>query len=338
MANEVRLWRVDATDSLQEIEAKPLDLEERLQRWIVQDISVLDETMLVIGREVPTGFGGFIDVLCMDIRGDLIVIELKRDRTPREVTAQILDYASWIADLSNEQVTDIAEAYLKGSLEEAFHAKFEVEIPDTLNEQHRLLIVGSTIDAATERIIKYLSQHYGVNMNAITFQYFTEPDGAELLARTFLLEPAQVEIQTRSRSASKRRPNATFEELHSWATSNGVGELYEHAVNAFEHVFHKRPRRAAMGFVANFDNRQQVVISLWPNESSGADGLHYQLYKHRFARLAGIEDIATLDELLPASREDWIYYPSAGTEYEGFQGFITTKEEIDRLARALSNG
>lgn len=30
----------------------------------------------------------------MNSEGDLTVIELKRDRTPREVVAQVLDYAS----------------------------------------------------------------------------------------------------------------------------------------------------------------------------------------------------------------------------------------------------
>jgi hypothetical protein len=34
-------------------------------------------------------------VLGVDVEGRIHVIELKRDRTPREVVAQILDYGSW---------------------------------------------------------------------------------------------------------------------------------------------------------------------------------------------------------------------------------------------------
>ena len=52
----------------------------------------------MIGREVETDFGGSIDILCIDAEGDLVIVELKRDRTPREVTAQALDYASWVTD------------------------------------------------------------------------------------------------------------------------------------------------------------------------------------------------------------------------------------------------
>jgi hypothetical protein len=37
----------------------------------------------------------------------LILIELKKDRTPREVVAQALDYASWAAELTPECLSQI---------------------------------------------------------------------------------------------------------------------------------------------------------------------------------------------------------------------------------------
>jgi endonuclease NucS-like protein len=103
MGAEVHLWRVAVGEQLIEIDRAPLSLESRLQDWLVRDISILDPGMLVIGREVETDFGGFIDILCIDAEGDLVIVELKRDRTPREVTAQPLDYASWVSALSNDR-------------------------------------------------------------------------------------------------------------------------------------------------------------------------------------------------------------------------------------------
>jgi hypothetical protein len=72
-----------------------------------------------------------------------------------------LDYASWVNDLSNDKVTTVANAYLEsrgcGFLEQAFRQKFRIDVPEVLNESHSMLIVGSQIDPASERIIRYLS-------------------------------------------------------------------------------------------------------------------------------------------------------------------------------------
>ena len=91
----IRLWKIE-NDSLREVEKSKLDVEEKLEGCITSDISIISPKMLVIGRQVETSYGGFIDVLCMEENGDLVIIELKRDKTPREIAAQVLDYASWV--------------------------------------------------------------------------------------------------------------------------------------------------------------------------------------------------------------------------------------------------
>src|SRR5262245_50377565 len=105
MSDEVRLWQVRANERLAPIPRARLDLEARLEEWLAADISILDEALLVIGRQVETDFGGLIDLLCVDGNGDLVIVELKRDKTPREITAQALDYASWVVNLTHDRVT-----------------------------------------------------------------------------------------------------------------------------------------------------------------------------------------------------------------------------------------
>ena len=112
MAEEVRLWQVEK-DSLTEISRTKLDREERIEKWILRDISLLAPDLLIIGEQVETAYGKFIDLLCMDSSGGLVIVELKRDKTPREVTAQALDYASWVKTLSAEDIEAIAATYFK---------------------------------------------------------------------------------------------------------------------------------------------------------------------------------------------------------------------------------
>jgi RecB family endonuclease NucS len=91
MPEEVRIWQVDKADALTEIKRSKLDHEARIEKWLSSDISLLSADLLVIGEQVETASGGLIDLLCIDAAGTLVVVELKRDKTPREVTAQALD-------------------------------------------------------------------------------------------------------------------------------------------------------------------------------------------------------------------------------------------------------
>lgn len=336
MSEEVRLWRIQGGDTLNEISRSPLNLEARLETWLERDISVLNPELLVIGRQVETDFGGIIDLLCLDGSGDLVVVELKRHKTPREITAQALDYGSWVKDLSNERITALSEAYLgHGKLEEAFKRKFGLDLPETLNENHSLLIVASKIDPSSERIIKYLSETYGVNINAATFQYFKEPDGGELIARIFLIEPALVDLQSRTKGASKRRPNLTYDELEAIAAERGIEDLYAYAVANLEIYFQKHTTRSSIGFTGTFGGSRKTVISLIPQQSSAADGLRFQLYTLRLRTPLNLSEDAYL-AMLPPRRDPWIYYESAGSDFEGFQGFFANRAEVDRFLQGLS--
>ncbi len=207
MPEEVKIWKIMEGDRLKEIRRTKLDLENRLECWLENDISIISNNLLIIGRQIRTEFGGEIDLLCLERNGDAVVVELKRDKTPRDVVAQVLDYGSWVSDLSNDKISEIANEYLgdDGPLEEAFKHKFNEEMPEVLNENHKLLIIASDMDSSSERIVRYLSNSYGVGINTVSFQYLQDDDGSEFLARVFLIAPSQVEQKLQTRSASKRR-------------------------------------------------------------------------------------------------------------------------------------
>lgn len=112
---------------------------------------------------MATANGKFIDILAIDQDGNLIVIELKKDRTPRDVVAQVLDYASWVQGLSFDEISVIyAEKHGGAKLEAGFQEAFGRSLPQEINQEHELIVVASELDPSTERIISYLSENYGV--------------------------------------------------------------------------------------------------------------------------------------------------------------------------------
>jgi Domain of unknown function (DUF4268) len=139
------LWKVES-GQLAEVAAASPKWERTIEDWIAGDPSILGLDLLIIARQLTTDFGGRIDLLGIDRAGDLTLIEMKRDRTPREVISQTLDYGSWVKGLTTPRIHGIANTYLKRPLSEAFHHRFDQNIPETLNSSHNLLIVASASD------------------------------------------------------------------------------------------------------------------------------------------------------------------------------------------------
>jgi Endonuclease NucS len=199
MPVELGLWRVDA--KLQKVELGGFDLEERLEEILNADISMVSPNWMVVGRQVRTASDKFVDLLCMDRDGNLIVVELKRKAMEREIIAQVLDYGSWVNTLKEEEIVRIFDAYRKKyfssqsalSIDRAFCTYFNVkEMPEELNEGHELVIVGAEFSASTERIVNYLASTHKVRINAVFFRVFKDGD-REYIARVWLRDPTAID-------------------------------------------------------------------------------------------------------------------------------------------------
>ena len=70
-----------------------------------------DGPLLIIGRQVPTDLGNSIDLLGVDREGNVVVVELKRDRTPRDVVGQALEYAAFAAKLDANALEGVLGEY-----------------------------------------------------------------------------------------------------------------------------------------------------------------------------------------------------------------------------------
>jgi hypothetical protein len=338
MAEEIRIWQVENGKNLLEITRSKLDFEERLETWLNQDISILSGDLLIIGRQVATEYGKYIDLICLNSDGDVIIIELKKDKTPREVTAQVLDYASWVKDLSTEKIQSIASHYLAEktiNLEEAFKQKFKFDLPEELNESHAMLIVASEIDESTERIIKYLSGSYGVNINVAQFQYFKNEIGQEFLARILLLEQSEVEQKAQSKG-TKRLPFPKPEELEKIADDNDVGDLYRKIVNGLSGKFTVTTRRTMINFYGNIGNINKAIFNLVPEKSSSTRGVYFQIYILRIIDYTGLSEDSILN-ILPSNRRNWKYYKTASEDYSGYEGFFCDDDEVEKFLNGLQN-
>src|SRR5258708_86951 len=120
--NAMPIYQLSSTDasspSAELIEALPASLaqEANLESWLEHSPwAITQEPLLIIGRQDSANADSdlrFPDLLAVDKDGNLVIIELKKGRTPREVVAQLLEYAAWAEDLSSEDVVDLATKYI----------------------------------------------------------------------------------------------------------------------------------------------------------------------------------------------------------------------------------
>lgn len=198
------IWKVGSQP--QPLTPSSLAGEQLLEDMILAAPRMLSDEWMLIGRQEDTGFGGRIDLLAIAPDGSLILVELKRDRTPREVVAQALDYASWVENLRTEDIALIYERFAPGkSFAEDFFQHFGQTLDeDELNQNHQIIIVAAELDERTERIIGYLSER-DIPINVLYFQVFANGD-EQLLSRAWLLDPTRTQI-----SAAATTPDSSDE-------------------------------------------------------------------------------------------------------------------------------
>lgn len=189
MAIQQSIWTLDG----KKLETTVLDTEKELEDLLYNNIEMLNPDWLIIGRQVAVE-GGYIDILCIDRGGSLVVVELKKELTPREVAAQAIDYASCV---SKWHIEDIAQAYLKyssnaGSINDAYKDKFSISLDeDTANSNGvSIVIVAAKMDRSTERIITYLNEKYGVPINILFFTVFKHKE-EKIISRVWLIDETE---------------------------------------------------------------------------------------------------------------------------------------------------
>ena len=197
MASEIKLWQLhegklqDMNDSF-----AAEHLEKDLEDLIEKNSTLLGDNLLVIGRQHELRGVGIFDLLCIDAAGKFVIVELKRDQTPREAVAQALHYASWLDNADETEILDHVREYLGEPLDVAFEKRFNRPLPELDLHNHRIILAAPRLDGPAEQIVNYLNERHGVDINAVFFSYARLKDGQEVIARTVLVpdETQQVRV------------------------------------------------------------------------------------------------------------------------------------------------
>lgn len=321
MPIETAIWRVGEKPT--KLDVSSLVSERELEDMIVASPKMLSDEWMLIGRQERTSGGGIVDLLAIAPDGSLVLIELKRHRTPREVVAQALDYAWWVEELEADDIAAIYSRFAPNAdLAEDFATYFGAQLDeDSLNETHQIVIVAAQLDDSSERIVSYLNDR-AIAINVLFFQVF-ELEGQKLLSRTWLLDPD--ETQAASAPASRhckdrdREPwngefyaNFGHSESRDWAEgqkygfiSAGGGSWYSKPLKMLkpgERVWVKAPGYGFVG-VGEVTGPRQSIMDLSVECEDGAVHTHEHLSGGNYHR-EHIDDPDKMEYFVPIK---WLY-------------------------------
>ena len=167
-----------------------IELESYLESWLENSPWALveGEPILWIGRQTSANVEEgtiFPDLLGLDSEGSLVIVELKKSKAPRDVVAQLLEYAAWAKELSDEQIQGIAKDYFQPlkketTLQDAFSEMFENEMP-ALNQKSRLFVVAEEIPSRVLRVCRFLRTSHSMDINCLTVSTFQTGSGEKIV-------------------------------------------------------------------------------------------------------------------------------------------------------------
>ena len=217
-----------------------VELEQHLEIWLENSpwAVIQDELVLWIDRQ-PSAKDEegtiFPDLLGVDSEGNLVIIEFKRGKTPREVIAQLLEYAAWANELPEEQIHEIADAYFekrdefKGkTFTEAFKEAFDVPETDELpplKRKLRLFVVAEEIQPRVAHVCRFLRTSYKMDVSCIAVSKFQTESGDEIVSMETKVGDEEI-VTPKTR---QQQPLQTSR----WQGNKGVREVILEAVQEF---------------------------------------------------------------------------------------------------------
>jgi hypothetical protein len=136
---------------------------------------------------------GALDLLGVDEDGQLIVFELKRGTLTRDAVAQVIDYASYLAELTPSELSEFVS---KGSGRHGvveipnfgswYEDQFAGKSVETIGKP-KMVLVGLGADDRARRMVEFLASR-NIEISLMTFHGFTDREGTYLAKQIEVLQ------------------------------------------------------------------------------------------------------------------------------------------------------
>lgn len=247
-------------EKIEPVSFSEINISERkdLEQWVIDHPELLGEEFLIITPE----FDKFdktksrLDILALDSKGVLVVIELKLDAHRSLADQQAIRYAAFCSTMRMEDLVTVLAKRLQKEPEEAFAKIREFlevdELPKLGNHPRIILAAGSLDDPELTSCVLWL-RTFGVDISCVELTPYRLPKSPHIILVPRIIIPipeaGDYPIKVELKEASDTRPigNTYFDDIGNFTDDELKSKL--------EDTFDKQ------GLTPNFVKFLEILLS-----------------------------------------------------------------------------
>ncbi|WP_166244029.1 endonuclease NucS domain-containing protein [Paenibacillus turpanensis] len=151
-----------------------------IEDWVIKKPEILGEELYILTNEYDKfdKTSERLDVLALDKQGNLVIIELKRDDSGKDVELQAVKYAAYCSTLTVEEILTLHREYLKKENVELSIEDVKTKIEDFLgapldkiSDRPRIILVSREYRPEVTATVLWLRK-FGIDITCVKFTVY----------------------------------------------------------------------------------------------------------------------------------------------------------------------
>ena len=237
-----------------------LQLKERydVEEWIEKTPEIIGEKLLIIYKELMLPSRIRLDLLAIDKKANLVVIELKRDDSGIDVEWQAIKYTSYCSNFLQEDIFKYYAKYLQSDEDEA-QLKIEEFIDeeiDKLNEKQRIILVSKEFHSDVISAVLWL-RDYEIDIECVRLQLYLDQDNQLFITPDLIIPLPEAKDYIQKKETKQKETKRSIKSSFSLEKSNlPVNELEKRLIKTLQRESDLTPR--VIAFLEIISSKERV--------------------------------------------------------------------------------
>jgi hypothetical protein len=257
------MYRVDIENKrlikLSPTQFNALKLKEKydIEEWIEKTPEILGEELLIIYKELLLPSGKRLDLLAIDKKANLVIIELKRDDSGTNVEWQAIKYTSYCSNFLQEEIFKYYAEYLQSDEDEA-QLKIEEFIDeeiDKLNEKQRIILVSKEFHSDVISAVLWL-RDYEIDIECMRLKLYLDQDKRLFITPDLIIPLPEAKDYIHKKETKQKEEKRSIRSSFSLEKSNLTdNELEKKLINTLQRKSDLTPRVIAFLEIISSEER-----------------------------------------------------------------------------------